>query len=578
MIGTTTRARALRRHCLQAACLLAVALASCSGGRGPGAGAGTGGSGADAGAGSGGTVPSLDPGTKAIHRLNSTEYNATVTDVLGTSLQPANGSWRGGELAGFDNIASVLGVDEAQVQRYFDAAQGLATEVMASDKLRARFVSCDLTDPVCVTSSIERAGLRLVRRPLDPAELKTYGRVYESARELGEDEPAAFTLVLQTLLSSAEFLYRIELDPDPESTAGHPLGPFELASRLSYFLWSSAPDDALLDAASDGSLLNAEVLSAAVDRMLADAKSERLVVNLAGQWLGAREVMSHPVDPKFFQWSRPTAQAASQEILLYFSDFLRSGRSWFDFPAADVNFVDGALAYFYGIPTDPGVGTFQRVEYSGDKRAGFFGLAGFLSVTSLDRRTSPSRRGRWIASNLLCRDPPPPPPVVPILDGDEPGADGGSATVNVRESLEKHRQNPGCAACHALFDPYGLALEHYDAIGRFRAAYEDGTTVDASATLPPSPSHPDGMVIEGLDGLSQAVAADPSFAACLSRKLLTYGLGRTMTAGDESHLEQARREWLAPGQTASIGRLIHALISTRAFLSRRGGDEGGTPR
>ena len=167
-------ARALRRHCLQAACLLAVALASCSGGRGPGAGAGTGGSGADAGAGSGGTVPSLDPGTKAIHRLNSTEYNATVTDVLGTSLQPANGSWRGGELAGFDNIASVLGVDEAQVQRYFDAAQGLATEVMASDKLRARFVSCDLTDPVCVTSSIERAGLRLVRRPLDPAELKTY--------------------------------------------------------------------------------------------------------------------------------------------------------------------------------------------------------------------------------------------------------------------------------------------------------------------------------------------------------------------------------------------------------------------
>ena len=133
MIGTTTRARALRRHCLQAACLLAVALASCSDGRGPGARAGTGGSGADAGAGSGGTVPSLDPGTKAIHRLNSTEYNATVTDVLGTSLQPANGSWRGGELAGFDNIASVLGVDEAQVQRYFDAAQGLATEVMASD-------------------------------------------------------------------------------------------------------------------------------------------------------------------------------------------------------------------------------------------------------------------------------------------------------------------------------------------------------------------------------------------------------------------------------------------------------------
>src|SRR6188768_900323 len=158
----------VERAVIGTACLLAVALASCSGG--PGAGVGGGGNGADASAGSGGTVPALDPGTKAIHRLNATEYNATVTDVLGTSLQPAHGGWRGGELGGFDNIASVLGVDEAQYQRYFEAAQELATEVMASDSLRRRFVSCDLTDPGCVTSSIETAGLRLVRRPLDPAE------------------------------------------------------------------------------------------------------------------------------------------------------------------------------------------------------------------------------------------------------------------------------------------------------------------------------------------------------------------------------------------------------------------------
>ena len=575
MIGTTSRTRRLR---LEPACVLAVvALASCSGG-GPGARSGSGGIGSDAGGGSGGAVSALDPGTKAVHRLNATEYNATVADVLGTNLQPANGSWRGGELAGFDNIASVLGVDEAQYQRTFDAAQALATEVMASDRLRARFVSCDLTDPACVTSSIKGAGLRLVRRPLDPEELHTYQRVYESARALGEDEPAAFKLVLQALLSSAEFLYRIELDPDPESTAGHPLGPFELASRLSYFLWSSAPDDRLLDAASNGSLLNAEVLSAAVDRMLADAKSERFVANFAGQWLGAREVLSHPVGPQFVKWSRLIARAASEEILLYFWDFLRSGRSWFEFPTADVNFVDGALAYFYGMPTDgTEVGIFQRVEGFGDNRAGFFGLAGFLSVTSLDRRTSPSRRGRWIVSNLLCRDPPPPPPIVPMLDGDQAGTDGGSATVNIRESLEQHRQNPGCAACHKLFDPYGLALEHYDAIGLFRAAYDDGTPVDASAMLPASALHPDGAVIEGLGELSQAVAADPSLGSCLARKLLTYGLGRTMTAGDERHLEQARGEWLQPGQTPSIGRLIHALVSTQAFLSRRGGDERSTP-
>jgi hypothetical protein len=511
-----------------------------------------------------------------MHRLNATEYNNTVADVLGTTLQPANSSWRGGELAGFDNIAAVLGVDEAQYQRYFDAAQALATEVMASDELRARFVSCELTNPGCVMSSIERAGLRLIRRPLDPDERETYQHVYDLARESGDDEPGAFALVLQAMLSSAEFLFRIELDPDPASTAAHPLRPFELASRLSYFLWSSAPDDALLDAASNASLMESNVLSATIDRLLADPKSERFVANFAGQWLGARQVLSQPV---FFHWSKDTAQSASQEILLYFSDFLRSGRSWFEFPTADINFVDGPLAYHYGMNTDQisEVGVFERVEYHGDKRAGYIGLAGFLTVTSIDRRTSPSRRGRWIADNLLCRAPPPPPPNVPMLDDEQAGADGGSATLDIRMRLKMHQQNPSCAGCHALFDPYGLALEHYDALGLFRSNYDDGTPIDTSVILPPSPSHPDGLAVDGLAGLAEAISADPSFGTCLARRLLTYGLGRTMMASDDTHLQQAVGKWLDPSQTPSLGRLIHALVSTPAFLERRGGDERSAP-
>jgi len=520
----------------------------------------------------------LDPGTKPVHRLNSAEYNATVADVLGTTLQPANGSWRGGELAGFDNIASVLGVDEAQYERYFEAAQGLAAEVMASARLRARFVSCELANPACVTSSIETAGLRLLRRPFRLEEAQTYRRVYDSARELGDDEPSAFALVLVALLSSADFLYRIELDADPASGAGHPLDPFELASRLSYFLWSSAPDDTLLETASNRSLLQADVLSATVDRMLGDRKAERFVANFAGQWLGAREVLSHPVAENFFKWSPAVAHAASQEILRYFSEFALGGRSWFEFPAADINFVDDALAYFYGIPADStGVGTLARIEYHADKRAGFFGLAGFLTVTSLDRRTSPSRRGRWIASNLLCRDPPPPPPVVPMFDDERQDADGGATALNVRESLERHRRDPGCAACHSVFDPYGLALEQYDAVGLFRAAYQDGTLIDPAATLPPSIAPPDGLTIEGLDGLARAVSANPGFGDCLASKLLTYGLGRTVTASDRPHLERASKEWLSAGDTPSVRRLIHALVSSRPFLARRGEDEGSTP-
>ncbi len=516
-----------------------------------------------------GAATGLDPGRKDMHRLNSTEYDATVQDVLGTTLQPANDSWRGGELAGFDNIASVLGVDETQYDRYRNAAQALATELFASEKARARFVSCDLHDAECARSSIAAAGLRLFRRPLEPDELQTYQRVYDRARGLGDDESGAFTLALQALLSSAEFLFRIELDPHPASTEPHPLGAYELASRLSYFLWSSAPDDRLLQTAADGSLTRPAMLAAEVDRMLNDPKSERFITNFSGQWLGARQVTSHPAIPKFYQWSQSMALSASQEIVLYFEDFVHSGRSWFEFPTADFNYVDGQLAYLYGIPTSlVGAGPFERVEYHDDKRAGFFGLTGFLALSSLDRRTSPSRRGHWIAGNLLCREPSPPPPNVAMLDAE--GEGGASPTLDVRQALEKHRSDSGCAVCHKLFDPYGLALEEYDAIGVYRSSYDDGTPVDASATLPPSDDHPDGLVVSGLDELSHAVATDPSFGECLAKKLFTYGLGRLVTTNDEPHLQRAQQEWLAPGQTPSVRRMIQALVATEAFRFRRG--------
>jgi hypothetical protein len=208
-----------------------------------------------------------------------------------------------------------------------------------------------------------------------------------------------------------------------------------------------------------------------------------------------------------------------------------------------------------------------RVEYTGDQRAGFFGLAGFLALSSFDRRTSPSLRGRWIASNLLCDEPPPPPDVVPKLE--DSGVD--PSTLDLRALLQQHRDNPACAACHALFDPYGLALEEYDAIGQYRTTYPDGTLVDASSALPPSDTYPDGIPFTGLEGVANVVASDPRFGRCLAKKLLTYGLGRPTSESDEPHLAQAERDWLAPGLTPSIRRLIHALVATEAFRFRRGG-------
>lgn len=534
------------------------------------AAAGAAGVGGAASAGAESVEPTLDPGRKDMHRLNSTEYNATVQDVLGAVLQPASGAWRGGELKGFDNIASVLGIDEPQYDRYFKAAQALAVEVMADPAQRSRFVACSLADPECARTSIAAAGLRVFRRPLEADELTTYQRVYTSARELGDEGEVAFTLSLQALLSSAQFLYRIELDPQPDSTAPHPLSPFELASRLSYFLWSSAPDDELLLAAEAGALQQPQVLSGVVDRMLKDPKAQRFVTNFAGQWLGARQLPSHAVVPKFYLWNQRVARAASQELLFYFADFLESDRSWFEFPTADFNYIDAELALVYGIPTAlTGFGTFERVEYSADQRRGFFGLVGFLALSSYDRRTSPSKRGHWIVGNLLCQEPPPPPPNVAMLEGDT--ASGGAPPLDLRARLEEHRREPGCAACHALFDPYGLALEEYDASGVYRAAYDDGAPIDSTVTLPATELRPEGAPVAGLAGLAAQLASDPRLGHCLAEKLLTYGVGRVLSVDDAPHLQRAEQAWQSSGEPPSVRGLIQALVASDAFRQRRGG-------
>ena len=313
------------------ACMLLSSALACSGefgdlhdssGRGgPGSGAGSGGSTSTtttggggtttggAGTGSGGSTPPplpVDPGSKGVHRLNSNEYNATVADVLGTQLQPANSSWLGGEIGGFDNVASVLDIDATQYKRYYDAAGLISDDVFATAALKAKVVTCSIADDAaCVQSVVSNTGRLLFRRPLTVDEVTTYKGVYDAARKQGETHDGSLKQVLRSLLCSAGFLFRIEVDPNPASTDKHPLDAYELASRLSYFLWSSAPDEGLLAQAADNSLTQDDKLVAAVDRMLADPKkSSRLVENFAGQWLGARKLPDHAAAPNVFpDWS-----------------------------------------------------------------------------------------------------------------------------------------------------------------------------------------------------------------------------------------------------------------------------------
>jgi hypothetical protein len=531
-----------------------------------GSGGATGGGGSGAGSGSGGSTTTdsgtpippaaVDPGTKGAHRLNSTEYNATVTDVLGVKLQLANSSWRGGEIGGFDNMAAVLDIDDAQYKRYFEAAGQISDAVFAAADLKAKIVTCATTDDVaCVQSIISGIGRRVFRRPLSPDEVTTYNKVYTLARQQGENHDGSIKQVLRSLLSSAEFLYRIETDPNPSSTEKHPLNAYELASRLSYFLWSSAPDDALLAAAADNSLTQDDKLTAAVDRMLADpTKYARLVENFSGQWLGARKLPEHAASPSVYpNWSPQLANSLTQEMYLYFTEFLKNDRSWLDFLQADVNFIDATLATHYGMPAPAGTGQ-QRVEVTTDQRFGFFGLGGFLAISSVDNRTSPTLRGRWVLTNLLCTEPPAPPPGVPELT-----AGTFDPTKNVVKALEEHRKNPACSGCHGIFDPYGLSLEQFDGIGKYRTVYGDGATIDPTTEL-------GGIKFTGIRGLADTVTKNPKYTKCITDTMFTYSLGRLIADTDRPYLEAVLTDWTKG--TPTLKRLIRSLVLAETFRYR----------
>ena len=556
---------------------LGVALAGCTGmvsgsdggpqGNNPTAGSGstgpvgTGGSGSTGPVGTGGAGSTVNvPGVALMHRLNTAEYNATVTDVLGTTTQPATANWRGGEVDGFDNIAAVLGVDDAQYELYLNAAEALTAEVFANATLKAKVLTCTTQDDMaCVKTIIQQQGLKIFRRPVSDAEVTTYSKVYTSSRTRGDDHATSIQNTMTSLLSSAEFLFRMEFDNGV--VAKHAVTGYELASRMSYLLWSSAPDDALLAAAP--TLTADAAITAQVDRMLLDVnKSSRLVQNFAGQWLGARKVVPHAVKADVYPaWSTDIANAAANEMYAYFDEFLRKDVPWDQFLTKDLNFVTKPLADIYGI-TGVNSTTSTRVEFPGDNRKGFMSLVGTLTLSSVDRRSSPTLRGKWVLVNLLCSPPQPPPPGVPELDKPD-----GPASTNVRDVLEAHRAAPACKACHSVLDPFGLALEQFDGIGKFRTAYLDGSTIDPATELPPSDSFPQGLKFSGLDGAESTIAADPRFKTCITEKLYTYGLGRSLSTEDKANSAAITKTWTDAG-SPTIKALLQKLTTADAFRTR----------
>lgn len=514
-----------------------------------------------AAAGGNADAPALDPGNVLIHRLNTAEYNNTVADVLGTTQQPGTALWASEETASFNDIAAVENVDDKQFQRYYDAAGVVAKDVFANAALKARVVSCETADDsACVRSVIAATGLELFRRPLSDDEVGTYQKVYTALRAASKSHDESLQQVLVSLLTSAEFLFRIERDPIPSSTDVHPLDPYELATRLSYFLWQSAPDDALLKLAADGSLSSDATLTAQIARLSGDPKFERFTRSFVGQWLGIRNVATHGVDATVFpSWTPAVGSAMAEEAYAFFDEFAKGARPWSEFITADVNYVNADLAPIYGMTATGSA--LQRVENTGDQRRGFLGMGSFLALSSYEYRTAPTLRGRWILLNLLCSPPPAPPAGVPALDA--MGDTDTAAQQNVRQRLEAHRANAVCASCHKNLDPYGLALENFDAIGRYRASYPGGSAIDASTELG------DGTQFTGLSGLIDYVSKQPKLMSCVENELFTYGLGREPSASDAPYLAQIQQAWLA--DTPTLPHLIEKLILADTFRKRHGG-------
>ena len=434
---------------------------------------------------------------------------------------------------------------------------------------RSKLFVCDPTggtaeEERCARTILSALARRAYRRPATEADVETLLAFYEDGRA-EESFDAGIQAAVERVLVDPEFLFRIETDPPgvPSGTA-YRISDLELASRLSFFLWSSIPDDELLDIATRGQLGNPAVLDQQIRRMLADSRSQALVENFAGQWLQLRKLQNAAPDTATYTaFDENLRDAMWQETHLFLENELRADRPLVNMLRANYTFANERLARHYGIPDVYGV-HFRRVTYPDETRGGLLGHASILTLTSYANRTSPVVRGVWLLDNLLGTPPSPPPPNVPSL----PSAREDGAPRSVRERLEQHRANAVCASCHNTIDPLGFALEEYDAIGRWRTSNDGATSFDTGIPIDASGTLIDGTEVHGLAGLRNVILSrEDQFVETVTEKLLTYALGRTLEHYDMPVIRQISRQSAADDLTWSS--LVSAIVKSPPFLMRR---------
>ncbi|MHA3771289.1 DUF1592 domain-containing protein [Verrucomicrobiota bacterium sgz303538] len=497
-----------------------------------------------------------NPGRTVIHRLSRLEYNCTIRDLLGVDTRPADAfPPDAGGGAGFENNATTLFIPPVLMEKYLEAAE----KVLAAAKPELLFAvrAGESGDERTATrQNLEKIATRAFRRPVNAGEVDRLLGIYDAARNRGESWEDGVKLAAKGVLISPHFLFRIEEDR-PDATEPYRVSDWELASRLSYFLWSSMPDEELLRVAGEGRLHEPAILEAQVRRMLADAKARTFAESFATQWLRTKELRDvvNPAPDKFPQFTPQVREALYAESVEFLHALFKGNGPLTDCLDADYTFANETLAKFYGIPGVTGE-AMQRVALTDRNRGGVLGMAGVLTLTSYPRRTSPVLRGKWVMEEILGTPPPPPPPNINTQAVER--RDNG---LTFRQRLEQHRQDPACAGCHARMDPLGFGLENFDAIGRWRTE-ERGTAVDASGQLVSGekfvgPAELKKLLLERKD----------EFTRNLSEKMLAYALGRGLEAPDWWPVRQIARSVAEDGYRAQT--LVLAIAKSFPFQYRR---------
>lgn len=463
-------------------------------------------------------------------------------------LQPSRAGWAFETDETYDGVP---GVESVTIEGPF------TTEGVGDTPSRRRILTCRAGN-ACARQILTPLARRAYRRAVSTEDIDTLLTFFEAGARTGGFE-AGIESALQRLLVSPDFLFRIEVEPAAAGAgASHRISDVELASRLSFFLWSTAPDDELLDLAIRGVLHQPVTLDRQVRRMLVDPRSKALVDNFAAQWLQLRDLRGAVPDPDLFvDFDENLREAMRRETELFLESQLKADRGIPELLTANYTYVNERLARHYDIPGIYGT-RFRRVPLDGTPRGGLLGHGSLLTVTSYPNRTSPVLRGKWLLENVLGTPPPPPPPDVPALK--EKGANGERQSV--RERLQEHRKNAVCATCHAQMDPLGFALEHFDAVGRYRSVDEARTPVDASASLPT------GDTFEGLTGL-RALLSDrrEQFVGTVAERLLSFSLGRGIEYYDRPTLRAIVKDAAPGGYRWSA--IIMGIIKSAPFQMRR---------